>query len=98
MRFIEAGDKAGDDTEVEVRGRGHEEADGRQMIADVLYAVAEADEDMFGVMRALQQQYVYCMLMYGKETGLRISDDQLYTYNSDNCFPAEANGCGMMSF
>jgi hypothetical protein len=29
MQFIEAGDEAGDDTEVEVRGRGHEEADSR---------------------------------------------------------------------
>jgi hypothetical protein len=53
MQFIEAGDEAGDDAEVEVQGRGHEEADSRQIIADILYIVAEADEDMFGVMRAL---------------------------------------------
>jgi hypothetical protein len=68
------------------------------MIADVLYTVTEADKDMFRVIRALQQQYIYYMLIYRKETGPRISDDQLYTYNSDNCFPAEANGYRMMSF
>jgi hypothetical protein len=53
IRFIEVGDEAGDDTEVKVQGRGHEEADGRQMIIDVLYTVAEANEDMFRVIRAL---------------------------------------------
>jgi hypothetical protein len=54
MQFIEAGDEVGDDTEVEVQGRGYKEADSRQIIADVLYTVTEANEDIFRVMRALQ--------------------------------------------
>jgi superfamily II DNA helicase RecQ len=102
FRFIEAipeaGDEAGDKAEGEVQASGPEEADGRQMIAEVSYEVEEADEDMFRVMGVLQQQCIYCMLMYGEGTGPRISDDEPHTYDSDNCFAAEANGCGMIHF
>jgi hypothetical protein len=53
FRFIEAGpDQAGQEA------GGQEEPDGRQIIADVSYEVEEAKEDMFRVMRELQQQCI----------------------------------------
>jgi superfamily II DNA helicase RecQ len=103
FRFIElarpdqVGQEAGDEVEVAQAG-GQEEPDGRRMIADVSYEVEEAEEDMFRVMRELQQQCIYCMLIHGKEKGPRISDDKPHAYDLDNCFPAEVNGCGFIHF
>jgi hypothetical protein len=96
FRFIELAGP--DQVEVEVEAQaGQEEPDGRQMIADVLYAVKEAKEYMFRVMRELQQQCIYCMLIHGTEQG-RILDDQPHMYDLDNYFPAEMNGYGFIHF
>jgi superfamily II DNA helicase RecQ len=96
----QAGREARVDVEVEAvqQVEGPEEPDGRHMIATASYESEEADEQMFRVMRELQQQCIYCMLIHGTETRHRISDDEPHGYNLDNCFPAEANRCGFNHF